>query len=101
MNLRATVLLTLVLAAAAACSRRDEPAPAATATASATAPAPSLVPSATSAPAKRAAAQGIAWKNASSAAEVDAAFAQARAESKPVFLYWGAAWCPPCNQLTA
>ncbi|MGH8796017.1 MAG: thioredoxin family protein, partial [Caldimonas sp.] len=44
---------------------------------------------------------GIAWRHASSDADVDAAFAQARAEAKPVFLYWGAAWCPPCNQVKA
>jgi len=44
---------------------------------------------------------GIAWKQASSDAEVDAAFAQAKAESKPVFMYWGAKWCPPCNQVKA
>ena len=47
------------------------------------------------------AADGIAWKNASSNADVDAAFAQAKAESKPVFVYWGAKWCPPCNQVKA
>jgi thiol:disulfide interchange protein len=46
-------------------------------------------------------ADGIAWKKASSDADVDAAFAIARAESKPVFLYWGAKWCPPCNQVQA
>ena len=44
---------------------------------------------------------GIAWKNARSDAEVDAAFALAKAESKPVFVYWGAKWCPPCNQVKA
>ena len=33
--------------------------------------------------------------------DVDAAFAHARAEGKPVFLYWGAEWCPPCHQLKA
>lgn len=44
---------------------------------------------------------GIAWKKATSEAEVDAAFAQAKAEKKPVFVYWGAKWCPPCNQLQA
>ena len=44
---------------------------------------------------------GIAWRHASSGADVDAAFAEARAEAKPVFLYWGAAWCPPCNQVKA
>ena len=47
------------------------------------------------------ASEGIAWKYASSNTDVDAAFAQAKAESKPVFLYWGAKWCPPCNQVKA
>lgn len=31
--------------------------------------------------------------------DVEAAFAAARAQSRPVFLYWGAQWCPPCKQL--
>ncbi len=44
---------------------------------------------------------GIAWKQAASDADVDAAFATARAETKPVFVYWGAKWCPPCNQVKA
>ncbi|HEX7441539.1 MAG TPA: thioredoxin fold domain-containing protein [Caldimonas sp.] len=44
---------------------------------------------------------GIAWRRAASDADVDAAFGQARADAKPVFLYWGAAWCPPCNQVKA
>ncbi|MGZ8320083.1 MAG: thioredoxin family protein [Telluria sp.] len=30
-----------------------------------------------------------------------AAFAQARASGRPVFLYWGASWCPPCNRIRA
>jgi thioredoxin-related protein/tetratricopeptide (TPR) repeat protein len=38
---------------------------------------------------------GIAWFDG----DVDAAFAQARRERKPLFLYWGAVWCPPCNQV--
>ncbi|HEY0858546.1 MAG TPA: thioredoxin fold domain-containing protein, partial [Albitalea sp.] len=44
---------------------------------------------------------GIAWVHAASDAAVDAAFARAKAEGKPVFLYWGAKWCPPCNQVKA
>ena len=44
---------------------------------------------------------GIAWRKAATDAEVDAAFGEARAQSKPVFLYWGAEWCPPCNQVKA
>lgn len=44
---------------------------------------------------------GIAWQLASSDAEVDKAFQLARQSGKPVFLYWGAVWCPPCNQVQA
>jgi thiol-disulfide isomerase/thioredoxin len=44
---------------------------------------------------------GIAWRYAANDGEVDAAFAAARSENKPVFVYWGAKWCPPCNQVKA
>jgi len=40
-------------------------------------------------------APGIAWFNG----DVDAAFKSAQASNKPVLLYWGAQWCPPCKQL--
>lgn len=40
-------------------------------------------------------APGIAWFKG----DVDAAFASAQASNKPVLLYWGAQWCPPCKQL--
>ncbi len=43
----------------------------------------------------------VAWLPAAADADVDRAFAQARAQNKPVLLYWGASWCPPCNQLKA
>jgi thiol-disulfide isomerase/thioredoxin len=42
-------------------------------------------------------AAGIDWHKG----DVDSAFAQARNTGKPVFLYWGAVWCPPCNQVKA
>jgi hypothetical protein len=43
----------------------------------------------------------IAWRKPHSEAEVEAAFAEARSRGEPVFLYWGAVWCPPCNQVKA
>ena len=43
----------------------------------------------------------IPWLPAATAADIDTAFAQARTQNKPLLLYWGATWCPPCNQLKA
>ena len=39
--------------------------------------------------------QPIAWREG----DVDDALAEARETGKPVMLYWGAKWCPPCNRL--
>jgi hypothetical protein len=39
----------------------------------------------------------IRWEEGS----LDAAFDKARVEGKPLFLYWGASWCPPCNRQKA
>ena len=44
-------------------------------------------------PQASAAAQQIAWREG----DVDDAFAEAKEADRPVLLYWGAKWCPPCN----
>ncbi|MBI3349825.1 MAG: thioredoxin fold domain-containing protein, partial [Burkholderiales bacterium] len=44
---------------------------------------------------------GVSWQAAAADADIDRHFVQAKAEKKPVLLYWGAKWCPPCNQLKA
>ena len=73
--------------ALAACARGDA-APAQAAVPAATAPQPDLASVHADSP-------GIAWFKG----DVDAAFKSAQASNKPVLLYWGAQWCPPCKQL--
>ena len=87
---RPLIAVLVVAAGLASCSRPSDEAPAAApaAAAKSTAKAPPIE-------------AGIAWQKAFNEADVDAAFAQAAQANKPVFLYWGAKWCPPCNQLQA
>ncbi len=40
---------------------------------------------------------GLQWFDGS----VEQAFEAARSSRKPILLYWGAVWCPPCQQLKA
>lgn len=85
-----TVLLGTTLAALmlAGCDRRDrdEPPPP---------PQPQSTAAMPAAPADGHLPAGIDWFRG----DVDAAFAAAKAAGKPVFLYWGAEWCPPCAQI--
>ncbi|MEO6151534.1 MAG: thioredoxin family protein [Croceibacterium sp.] len=39
----------------------------------------------------------IAWRHG----DVADALAEAKEQGQPVLLYWGAVWCPPCNQMKA
>ena len=80
-----TVTLLLATLAVGGCSRKQpEPAPAAAPPAAEqTAATDKHLP------------PGIDWF----AGDVDAAFAEAKSSGKPIFLYWGAEWCPPCAQI--
>ncbi|MBX3620971.1 MAG: thioredoxin fold domain-containing protein [Rhizobacter sp.] len=100
--------LVALLGLAAACSRPADPGPPAASSTSAASGAATGASAASTAAlvlppplGAASAVHGIAWQHASSDAQVDDAFAQARRDNKPVFLYWGAAWCPPCNQVKA
>jgi thiol-disulfide isomerase/thioredoxin len=78
----------LLLAFAATGCARKQPAPEA-------APAPQADAPAQADAASRHLPPGIDWF----AGDVDAAFAAAQSSGKPIFLYWGAEWCPPCAQI--
>jgi len=80
------VVMAALCAALAACGRGD----------AASAPRPEAKPAPVAGLADlHADAPGIAWFNG----DVNAAFASAKTANKPVLLYWGAQWCPPCKQL--
>ncbi len=84
---RAVVLASFALACGfiAACGRGD----------AATAPAKPAAQSAVNLDEVHDDTPGLAWFKG----DTESAFAAAQASNKPVLLYWGAQWCPPCKQL--
>jgi len=87
MTARISALAPIVLALAiAGCDKRPQEEPP---------PPPEPKSAATEAAADRHLPPGIDWF----AGDVDAAFAAAKAADKPIFVYWGAEWCPPCAQV--
>ena len=46
-------------------------------------------------------AAGIEWMVSGPSSALDDALALAAAQQRPLFLYWGARWCPPCNRVKA
>jgi protein disulfide-isomerase len=84
----ATMLALFAMFAGSGCEKKKETPPAPTVDVAKPDPAAELAKVHADAP-------GIAWFNG----DVDAAFASAQASNKPVLLYWGAQWCPPCKQL--
>jgi thioredoxin-related protein len=73
-------LLLVAVACLSACSKAPEPAPESSA---------SAIP----------AQAGIQWVRPQSVGDVDRAFDDAKSRNQPVFLFWTAVWCPPCNQV--
>ena len=85
---RAVATVTVLALVLAACGRGDAATTAAPAAAASPAAQPDLAGVHADTP-------GIEWFKG----DVEAAFKSAQASNKPVLLYWGAQWCPPCKQL--
>lgn len=91
MNARHWIIVALILSACllAGCDRSEPPQSAAEARSAEAIPAEAEVEEAAVETAE------IAWFEGS----VEEAFALAKSENRPLFLYWGAVWCPPCVEI--
>jgi thiol-disulfide isomerase/thioredoxin len=87
----AALVLLVAATALTGCARKQQDATATTSTSTPAAAEPRPATGASHLP------PGIDWFEG----DVDAAFAAAEAAPKPLFLYWGAEWCPPCAQVKA
>jgi thiol:disulfide interchange protein len=84
MTIAKTAFCLIAAGLLAACQRSEAP--------------PTAAPAATASPAGQSVKpEAIQWFKG----DLNAAFAAAAAQNKPVFLYWGAEWCPPCHDLKA
>lgn len=107
MPLRLSPLLTplglTVAVLLSACSRSEPPAAAPADAMSRAVDATSAVvtPAVAAAVSAGATDTGIAWRRPESEADMENILAESRSTGRPVFLYWGAQWCPPCNQVKA
>jgi thiol-disulfide isomerase/thioredoxin len=86
-----TAPIVMVCLIAAGCAQHTATPPAASAASAPTASASATASNSASVE------PAINWYSGS----VESAFDAARAQNKPVFLYWGAKWCPPCHELKA
>ena len=86
--IRATTLL-LVAALLSGCGKGEAPVT--------VDEAPSVETESTSSATSGAKSGAIDWFDGS----VEEAFAEAERSGKPIFLYWGAEWCPPCHAINA
>jgi thiol-disulfide isomerase/thioredoxin len=84
-SIRVAAMAAICVCVVGACGRGD----------AASAPPAEAKPAVSSLASVHADAPGIAWFDG----DVNAAFASAKGSNKPVLLYWGAQWCPPCKQL--
>ncbi len=87
MNKRTLLLTVSAALVMAGCGRSESPPP--------EADPPATIPAGESQALHEPANHDIQWHEG----DVESAFALAKQEGKPLFLYWGAVWCPPCHQI--